>query len=79
MAKSSITAFEFLRTQTQTGFRSRRTVSDELFRMETPGGSIYLSKSALERAGDDWGTFKGRIRNLAGEKDIPLADHTAEN
>ena len=60
MAKSSITAFEFLRTQTQTGFRSRRTVSDELFRMETPGGSIYLSKSALERAGDGSGIWPGK-------------------
>ncbi len=78
MANSSITAFEITRTREQTGFRKKKTVDDELLKMETPGGAIYLRKSALEHAGDDWTRLKGRIRNLAAEKNIPYADHTAE-
>lgn len=46
--------------------------------MDTPGGAIFLRKSALEHAGDDWTKLKGRIRNLAGEKNIPYTDHTAD-
>lgn len=75
MANSSITAFEIIRIQEQVGFRKKKTVTDELLKLETPGGAIYLRKSALEHAGDDWGRLKGRIRNLAAEKDIPYTDH----
>ena len=78
MANSSITAFEIQKTTEQTGFLGRKTVSDEFLRMETAGGSIYLRKSAVERAGDDWLVLKGRIRNLAAEKEIPYTDQTAE-
>lgn len=79
MAKSSITAFDVAQIQEQVGFRGKKTVSDELLKMETAGGAIYLRKSAVERAGDDWRVLKGRIRNLAGEKNIPYTDHTAES
>ena len=78
MAKSSITAFEISRIQEQVGLRKKKTVTDELLKMETPGGAVFLRKSALERAGDDWSKWKGRIRNLAGEKNIPYTDHTLD-
>lgn len=79
MAKSSITAFAVEEIVEKTGFRGKKTVADELLRMETAGGNIYLRKSAVERAGDDWKTLKGRVRNLAAEKDIPYADSTAQS
>lgn len=78
MAKSSITAFEISRIQEQAGLRRKKTISDELLKMDTPGGAIFLRKSTLEHAGDDWTKLKGRIRNLAGEKNIPYTDRTAD-
>ena len=77
MAKSSITAFEIEKTTEQTGFLGRKTVTDELLCLKTAGGNIYLRRSAVERAGDNWDTLKGRVKNLAGEKNIPFTDHTA--
>lgn len=79
MANSSIIAFDVEQTEEKLGFRGKKTLTDEVLRMETAGGSIYLRKSAVERAGDDWSRVKRRIENLAGEKDIPFADHTAES
>lgn len=79
MANSSITAFDITQIQDQAGFRGKKTVTDELLKMETAGGAIYLRQSAVERAGDNWQTLKGRIRNLAAEKNIPYADHTAKS
>lgn len=76
MAKSSITSFDVTQVEEQFGFRRKKTVTDEVMKMETAGGAIYLRQSAVERAGDDWSRLKGRIRNLANEKAIPYTDHT---
>lgn len=79
MAKSSITAFDVERVQEHTGFFGKRAVEDEMLRMETAGGAIYLRKSAVEAAGDNWKHFKRRLWNLAGEKGIPFEDHTVQD
>lgn len=76
MAKSSITAFSIQPAEEKAGLFGRKTVPDEILRMETPGGSIYLRKSAVEDAGDSWSRVKRRLRNLAGEKGIPFTDST---
>ena len=47
MAKSSITSFDVQRVQEKTGFLKQKTTEDEILRMETSGGSIYLRKSAV--------------------------------
>ena len=78
MAKSSITAFDVDRVREQAGFFGKKTIEDEVLRMETAGGAIYLRKSAVEAAGDNWKHFKRRLWNLAGEKGIPFEDHTAK-
>lgn len=76
MAKSSITAIEVLAVQERAGFLGRRTREDQLLRLETAGGSIYLRQSAVEGAGDSWNRIKRRIENLAHEKSIPFRDGT---
>lgn len=76
MAKNSITSFHVETIQDRTGFLGRKTTEDELLRMDTAGGSIYLRKSAVERAGDNWEPLKRRMWNLAREKEIPFTDHT---
>ncbi len=76
MAKSSITALEIQTCQERAGFLGRRTVSDEMLRMETSGGCIYLRKSTVEDAGDSWPRFKRRLSGLAREKGIPYQDTT---
>lgn len=76
MAKSSITSFDVQRVQEKAGLLKQKTTEDEILRMETSGGSIYLRKSAVENAGDSWTRVKRRFSNLAGEKNIPFIDRT---
>lgn len=76
MAKYSITAFDVQRVQEKYGLLGRKTVEDEILRMETPGGSVYLRKSAVEQTGDSWNRVKRRFSGLAGEKNIPFTDLT---
>lgn len=75
MAKSSITALELYTTETRSGLLGRRTVREEALRMDTPGGSVYLSQSAVE-GGDSWTRIKRRLGNLAKEKGISYTDST---
>ena len=48
MAKSSITAFDVERIQETAGRLRKKPLEDEVIRMETAGGAIYLRKSAVE-------------------------------
>ena len=76
MAKSSITAFDVERIQETAGRLWKKPLEDEVIRMETAGGAIYLRKSAVENAGDSWERVKRRFSNLSGEKKIPFTDRT---
>ena len=78
MAKQHITGFEIRPLREKTGRIGRKTVEDQILRMEVPGGNIYLRKSTLQEAGDNWLRLKRRIARLAEEKDIPFTDYTIE-
>ena len=76
VAKSSITAFAVAKVEEKAGLWGNKTVEEEVLRMDTAGGSIYLKRSAVERAGDSWTRVKRRFSTLAGEKNIPFTDQT---
>jgi hypothetical protein len=76
VAVYSIIAMGVERIAQTEGRRGRRTKEDEVLRMDTPGGSVYLRKSAVEAAGGSWRALKGRYAGFAAEKGIPFADHT---
>ncbi len=63
-------------TEEKTGILGRRAVVDEVLRIETPGGKVYVKKSAVEGSGDSWKRLKRRMSNLAMEKGIPFLDET---
>jgi hypothetical protein len=75
MGKSSITGFHILPGPAPSG-RLKRSKADQVLRMDTPGGSIFLRQSAVEQAGGSWARVTGRMQNLAKEKAIPFQDET---
>lgn len=76
MAKFRITAITVETVTEKTGFMGRKTVEDEILRLEMPRGSVRLRKSTVEGAGDNWLRLKRRLKEEAREKHIPFADET---
>ena len=76
MAKHSVIGFEISTLREPAGRRGRKIKEDQMLRMEVAGGSVYLRKSTLEAAGDNWLRFKHRLSRLAEEKGIPYTDDT---
>ncbi len=77
MAKNGITAFTVAKVEEKrAGLLGDRVVEEEVLRMDTPGGCVYLSRSAVERAGDSWTRVKRRLSSQAEEKSIPFWDGT---
>ena len=77
MANQRIIGFEIRPLKERSGRPGRKkNTEDQILRMEVPGGSVYLRKSTLQEAGDNWQRLKRRIALLSLEKDIPFTDYT---
>ena len=70
---SSITAFRFQPVWHRSLGRDK---ADEALCMECPGGTVILTRSVLEDAGDSWQRVKERTKTVALEKNIPYSDET---
>jgi hypothetical protein len=74
MAKSSITAITVQDLESPRTLRRDRP--DQVLRLDTAGGSIFLKKSTVDRAGDSWPRVTARLKSLAQQKHIPFQDQT---
>lgn len=59
-----------------TALSVQRVHREEVLCLKTEGGCIYLSRNALERAGDSWQRLCRRAEQVAAEKHIPFTDET---
>jgi len=76
MGKQAITGF-VLRTVTEKGgLFGRKTVTDQELEIQVSGGSVFLRRSTLIAAGDNWGKLKRTARAQAARSGVPFTDET---
>ena len=71
MSNSAFTSIIVEKTMEKTGLLGRRSVTDELLRMQLPQGSVCLRRSAVIAAGDNYFRLKNDLKEAAARKGIP--------
>ena len=74
MSKTVFTGISVEKTIEKTGLLGRKTVTDELLRMELPGGSVTLRRSAVIAAGDNYFRLKNQLSEAAERLGIPWSE-----
>lgn len=74
MSKQLFTGITVEKTVEKTGLLGRKTVTDELLRMELPGGSVTLRRSAVIAAGDNYFRLKNQLFEAARRLGIPWSE-----
>lgn len=74
MSKTLFTGISVEKTIEKTGLLGRKTVTDELLRMELPGGSVTLRRSAVIAAGDNYFRLKDKLSEAAQKRGIPWTE-----
>lgn len=57
----------------------RKGETESAIVLKTTGGSVFLPKSAVTGAGDDWEKLTERLRQTAREKHIPFEETESIN
>ena len=71
MSKTLFTGISVEKVVEKTGLLGRKIHTDELLRMELPGGSITLRRSAVIAAGDNYFRLKSQLAEAAEKRGIP--------
>lgn len=74
MSKQQFIGIIVEKTAEKTGLLGRKTVTDELLRMELPGGSVTLRRSAVIAAGDNYFRLKNQLSEAAAKRGIPWTE-----